>query len=249
MDNSSLFLRTEMLLGKETLSLIQNVHVAIFGIGGVGGYAAEALVRLGIREFTLVDDDDVSESNVNRQIIATSQTIGMAKVDVMKKRMMEINPLVRVNAVKCFFTRETQERIDFSQIDMIVDAIDTVSSKILLAETAQKMNISIVSCMGAGNKLDPTRFEVADIYETSVCPLAKVMRQELKKRGIKSLKVVYSKEPPFKPFSVCTDEKTNKVIPASISFVPAAAGLALASACFETLKEKACSKVIQGEQQ
>ena len=211
------FSRTELLIGKQAIKKLQNSKVAIFGIGGVGSYVVEALARSGIGNFILVDNDDVSISNINRQIIATNKTIGMSKVEVAKNRILEINKNANVEIYKEFFMPETQGILSES-VDYIIDAIDTVTAKIELVVRANRMNIPIISCMGTGNKLDPTKFEVTDIYKTSVCPLAKVMRKELKVRGIKKLKVVYSKEVPIKP------QAEEKVL-ASISFVPSVAGL------------------------
>lgn len=214
------FLRTEMLIGKEAVEKLQKSKVAIFGIGGVGSYTVEALARAGIGKFILVDKDVVDETNLNRQIIATTKTIGRPKVEVAKERILEINPNAEVEIHQEFFMPETQGILDNS-VNYIVDAVDTVTAKIELVLRANQMNIPIVSSMGTGNKLDPTKFEVADIYKTSVCPLAKVMRKELKNRGIKKLKVVYSKEEPIK-------QDGEKRLPASISFVPSVAGLIIA---------------------
>lgn len=219
---SNQFSRTELLIGKQSLEKLKNSKVAIFGIGGVGSYVLEALARAGVGKFVLVDNDEVSISNINRQIIATNKTVGMAKVEVAKNRILEINPQANVDVYKEFFMPETEGIIDNS-VDYIVDAIDTVTAKIELVMRANKMNIPIISCMGTGNKLDPTKFEVTDINKTSVCPLAKVMRKELKVRGIKKLKVLYSKEEPIKLNKV--DEDGKKQVPGSISFVPSVAGL------------------------
>ena len=222
------FSRTELLIGKDALEKLNNSKIAIFGIGGVGSYVVEGLVRAGIGNFILVDNDDVSESNLNRQIIATTNTIGKAKVEVAKERILEINPDAKVEIYKEFFMPETEGILDNS-INYIVDAIDTVTAKIELIVRANKLNIPIISCMGTGNKLDATSFDVTDIYKTSVCPLAKVMRKELKNRGIEKLKVLYSKEEPIKIDFV--DEKIKmgrKQIPGSISFVPSVAGLIIA---------------------
>ena len=193
------FSRTELLLGKEAMDRLANSRVAVFGIGGVGGYVCEALVRTGVGAFDLIDDDKVCLTNLNRQIIATRKTVGQYKVDVMKERMLEINPKVDVRVHKCFFLPENAEEFPFEEYDYIVDAVDTVTAKISLVMKAQGMNIPIISSMGAGNKLDASKFQVADIYKTKVCPLAKVMRRELKKRGVKKLKVVYSEEQPTRP--------------------------------------------------
>lgn len=216
------FSRTEMLIGKENLNKIKNSKVAIFGIGGVGSYVVEGLARAGVGNFILVDNDKVAESNLNRQIIATTKTIGKLKVEVAKERILEINPEAKVEVFTEFFMPESPELFD-NTVDYIVDAIDTVTAKIELIMRANNLNIPIISCMGTGNKLDPTKFEVTDIYKTSVCPLAKVMRKELKARGIRKLKVLYSKEEPIKPLA--NNEENTKQIPASISFVPSVAGL------------------------
>ena len=237
------FSRTELLLGEEAIKKLNKARVAIFGIGGVGGYTVEALVRSGIGHFDLIDDDKVCLTNLNRQIIATRKTIGKHKVEVMRERILEINPMAEVVMHQCFFTPDTAGEFDFSQYDYVVDAIDTVSGKIELVLRSQDKNVPIISCMGAGNKLDSTRFEVADIYKTSVCPLAKVMRKELAARGVKKLKVVYSKEPAIKPAEdtknscknncICppgTEKKctAKRQIPGSVSFVPSVAGLIMA---------------------
>ncbi len=221
------FLRTEMLLGHESMNKLKTSRVAVFGIGGVGGHVVEALVRSGLGEIDLIDNDDVSESNINRQIIATTKTVGLPKVEVAKQRLLDINPDVKVNAFKMFYTPDTASQFDFSNYDYIVDAIDTVVGKISLIERAKSVDVPIICAMGAGNKLDPTMFEVADISETSVCPLARVMRNELKKRNLTGVKVVYSKEIPQKPTLI--DENTGKSIPASIAFVPSIVGLIIAS--------------------
>ena len=218
------FSRTELLIGKENLEKLKNSKVAIFGIGGVGSFVVEALTRAGIGNFILVDKDNVDLSNLNRQIIATRKTVGKPKVEVAKERILEINPNAEVEIYKEFFMPETEGILD-STISYVVDAIDTVTAKIELVKRAQELNIPIISSMGTGNKLDPTKFEVSDIYKTSVCPLAKVMRKELKARKIKKLKVVYSKEFPIK---VARNEEVIKQIPGSISFVPSVAGLIIA---------------------
>ena len=221
---SEQFSRTELLIGKDGIEKLKNSKVAIFGIGGVGSYVVEALARAGVGNFVLVDNDEVALSNLNRQIIATTKTIGMPKVEVAKERILEINPEAVIETYQEFFMPETEGIIDES-VTYIVDAIDTVTAKIELVLRANKLNIPIISSMGTGNKLDATRFEVTDIYKTSVCPLAKVMRKELKQRGIKKLKVVYSKEEPIK---LEKDETIKKQVPASISFVPSVAGLIIA---------------------
>lgn len=222
------FSRTEMLIGKENINKIKKSRIAIFGIGGVGSYVAEALARAGVQNLILVDNDIVNVTNINRQLIATNSTIGKYKVDLMEKRILDINPKAKVDTYKIFYMPESKEKIIDKSLDYIIDAIDTVTAKILLVEQANELQIPIISCMGTGNKLDPTKFEITDIYKTSVCPLAKSMRQELKKRKIKKLKVLYSKEEPIKP-NLKSEEDTNKKnIPASISFVPSVAGLIIA---------------------
>lgn len=228
----NMFSRTELLIGKENIEKLQNSKVAIFGIGGVGSYVVEGLVRAGIGNFILVDSDNVSISNLNRQIIATTKTIGKPKVEVARERILEINPNANVTIYKEFYMPNNKMELT-SDISYIVDAVDTVTAKITLIEEADKLKIPIISSMGTGNKLDPTKFEVTDIYKTSVCPLAKVMRKELRNRGIKSLKVVYSKEKPIKTIKVEADEdiefKRKGYVPGSISFVPSVAGLIIAS--------------------
>ena len=196
------FSRTELLLGKEAMDKLENARVAVFGIGGVGGYVCEALVRSGVGAFDLIDDDKVCLTNLNRQIIATRKTIGKYKVDVMKERMEEINPDVDVRVHKCFFLPENADDFPFEEYDYVVDAVDTVTAKIELIMRAKEAGTPVISSMGAGNKLDASAFRVADIYKTKVCPLAKVMRRELKKRGVKKLKVVYSEEQPIRPIEV-----------------------------------------------
>ena len=228
------FARTRLLLGAEAMERLSRARVAIFGVGGVGGYAAEALVRSGVGALELIDDDVVSPSNLNRQIIATQKTIGRSKVDVAAERARDINPACRVTVRKTFYLPETADQFDFTQYDYVVDAIDTVAGKLALAQQAQAAGTPIISAMGAGNKLDPTAFEVADIYETSVCPLARIMRKELRRRGVKGLKVVYSKELPLKPLTDGDEppeagpHTAKRETPGSIAFVPAAAGLILA---------------------
>ena len=216
--------RTELLLGADGMEKLKNAHVAVFGVGGVGGYAVEALVRSGVGKIDIFDGDTVAVTNLNRQIIATRDTIGKYKVDVMKERALSINPDIKINAHKCYYMPDNADEYDFSAYSYIVDAIDTVTGKIEIIMRAAGANVPVISCMGAGNKLNAAMFEVADVYETSVCPLARVMRHELKKRGIKKLKVVYSKEEPIKPLP--SDEQTEKrAVPGSAAFVPAAAGL------------------------
>ena len=222
------FLRTAMLIGEKALEKLSSSRVAIFGVGGVGSYVVEALARSGVGEFDLIDNDTVNITNINRQIIATHDTIGRDKVEVAKERILSINPSAKVNAHKVFYLPETAEEFDFSQYDYIVDAVDTVTAKIDIIVNAKENNIPVISSMGTGNKLDPTQFKVADIYETSVCPLARVMRRELKKRGIDSLKVLYSKE---EPKTQDAEERT----PSSIAFVPSVAGLIIAGEVIKDL--------------
>lgn len=237
------FSRTQLLLGKGAMDRLQQAHVAVFGIGGVGGYVCEALVRSGVGAFDLIDDDRVCLTNLNRQIIATRKTVGKFKAEVMAERIHDINPSAQVTVRKTFFLPENADEFPFDQYDYVVDAIDTVSGKLELVMQADKVGVPIISSMGAGNKLDPTAFRVADIYETKVCPLARIMRRELRKRGISHLKVVYSEEPPIRPLEdmsiscrshcicppgtkhKCTDRRD---IPGSNAFVPSVAGLILA---------------------
>ena len=227
------FSRTAFLLGEEGVEKLKKARVAIFGIGGVGGYVAEALARSGVGALDLIDKDAVSVSNINRQIIALHSTVGRKKTEVMAERVKDINPEIQVKTYDVFYLPETANEFDFSSYDYVVDAIDTVSSKIALVEQAKGANIPVISSMGAGNKLDPTAFEVSDIAKTSVCPLARVMRRELKKRGIEHLKVVYSKEEP--KASACVDEESGKAIPGSIAFVPSVVGLILAGEVIKDL--------------
>ena len=219
------FSRTEALLGEWAMEKLKKARVAVFGIGGVGGHVVEALVRSGVGAVDIVDSDKVCLSNLNRQIIATESSIGKYKVDVMQERILDINPEAVVNVHKCFYLPETKEEFDFSQYSYVVDAVDTVTAKIQLVMEAAEAGVPIISSMGAGNKLDPTAFQVADIYKTSVCPLAKVMRRELKKRGIKKLKVVYSREQPV----------VKNAVPASVAFVPSVAGLIIAGEVIKDL--------------
>lgn len=218
------FVRTQLLLGAESMERLHNSRVAVFGVGGVGGYVVEALARSGIGTLDLIDNDTVCLSNINRQIIATHETLGKYKVDVAKERILSINPKAVVHTYPTFFLPETAEQFPFSDYDYVVDAIDTVTGKIELVMQAKKAGVPVISSMGAGNKLDPTAFEVTDIYKTSVCPLAKVMRRELKKRGISSLKVVYSKEKPLVPEGA-KEEEGRKKTPGSTAFVPSVVGL------------------------
>ena len=227
------FSRTELIFGKAAILKLSSSRVAVFGIGGVGSYAVEALVRAGVGSIDIFDNDKVCITNINRQLFATHSTIGKYKVDVAEERLHEINPDVKVIKHNIFFIKENAYAIDFSKFDYIVDAIDTVTGKIALVEKANENNIPIISSMGAGNKVDPTKFEVTDIYKTEVCPLAKVMRTELKKRGIKKLKVVYSKETPIKPKII--DDKSKKQIPGSNSFVPPVVGLIIAGEVIKDL--------------
>ncbi len=244
------FSRTELLLGKDAMERLSRARVAVFGVGGVGGYVVEALVRSGIGAVDLIDNDKVCLTNLNRQIIATRSTIGQYKVDVMRDRISDINPECRVTVHKCFYLPETQAEFDFAQYDYVVDAVDTVTAKLALVVQAKEAGVPIISSMGAGNKLNPADFEVADIYQTSVDPLARVMRRELKKRGIRELKVVYSKEKPLVPMncgeraenadtaaeSAAEDENlqefkaaARRATPGSTAFVPSVAGLLIAS--------------------
>jgi len=234
------FSRTELLIGKDGINKLQNSNVAVFGIGGVGGYVVEALVRSGLGKITIVDNDTVDISNINRQIIATTKNIGQYKVDVMRERILDINPDVEVKTLKTFFLPENSNNFDFSQYDYIVDAIDTVKAKIELVVKSNEYNIPIMSAMGAGNKLDASKFEVSDIYKTSVCPLAKVMRTELKKRRIKHLKVVYSKETPIKPAceNIEKNEDNKKRTPGSFAPTPAVMGLIIAGEVVKDLINK-----------
>lgn len=225
---SEQFERTKMLLGEDGMARLKTARVAVFGVGGVGGYAVEALVRSGVGAVDIFDNDTVSVTNLNRQIIATHDTIGRPKVDVMRERALSINPDVVVNAHNCFYMPDNADEYDFSVYDYIIDAIDTVTGKIEIIIRANEANVPIISCMGTGNKLDPTRFEVTDIYKTSVCPLARTMRYELRKRGIKKLKVVYSTEEPV---------KTGNRVPASVAFVPSVAGMIAAGEVIKDLLE------------
>lgn len=237
------FSRTELLLGKEAMERLGQARVAVFGVGGVGGYVCEALVRSGVKYFDLIDDDKVCLTNLNRQIIATRKTVGKYKTDVMKDRILEINPDAEVRVHKCFFLPENADEFPFEEYDYVVDAVDTVTAKIALVMKAQEQHVPVISSMGAGNKLDASQFKVADIYKTKVCPLAKVMRRELKKRGVKKLKVVYSEEPPIRPVEdmeiscrahcICPPGAEHKcterrAIPGSVAFVPSVAGLIIA---------------------
>ena len=244
------FSRTELLLGKEAIGILHSSRVAVFGIGGVGGFVCEALIRSGVGKFDLIDDDKVCLTNLNRQIIATRKTIGQYKADVMKERMLEIYPDAEITVRKCFFLPENADEFPFDEYDYIVDAVDTVSAKLELVMRAKKHNVPIISCMGAGNKLDGSQFRVADIYKTRMCPLAKVMRVECRKRGIKKLKVVYSEEQPTRPIEdmsiscrtncICPPGAEHKCterrdIPGSVAFVPSVAGLLIAGEVIKDL--------------
>lgn len=227
--------RTELLFGKESIDRLKDKSVIVFGVGGVGGYVCEALARSGVGRIDIVDNDTVSVSNINRQIIALNSTVGQYKVDVMERRMRDINPEIKVNAYNLFYVPDTENEIDLSQYDYIVDAIDTVSGKISLAVRAEALGVRIISSMGAGNKTDPTAFKVADIYKTSVCPLARAMRTELKKRGVKSLKTVYSEEKAITPDYPEEMKKERKLPPASCAFIPSVVGLIVASEVIKDL--------------
>lgn len=229
------FVRTGLLLGEPGLHKLENSRVIVFGVGGVGGYVAEALARSGVGHIALVDKDEVSESNINRQIIATTKTIGRAKTEVMQERIAEINPDAVVEVYNCFYLPDTAEQFDFTKYDYVVDAVDNVTAKIELVLRAKEAGTPIIASMGAGNKLDATRFEVADIYKTSVCPLAKVMRRELKKRGVDKLKVVYSKEEPIK--NDAPGEDGRRSTPGSVAFVPSVAGLIIAGEVIRDLSQ------------
>ena len=247
------FSRTQLLVGKEAIDKFRNARVAVFGIGGVGGYVCEGLVRSGIGAFDLIDDDKVCLTNLNRQIIATRKTVGKYKADVMKERILEINPDCQVEVHKCFFLPENADEFHFEDYDYVVDAVDTVTAKIEIIMKAQEKGVPVISCMGAGNKLDGSQFKVSDIYKTSMCPLAKVMRRERKKRGVKKLKVVYSEEKPTRPLDdmsiscrthcICPPGAQHKCterrdIPGSTAFVPSIAGLLIAGEIIKDLAEK-----------
>jgi tRNA A37 threonylcarbamoyladenosine dehydratase len=246
------FSRTELLLGAEGVDKLRNSFVAVFGVGGVGSFTVEALVRSGVGNIAIIDDDKVCLTNINRQLIATRKTVGKNKVEVMRDRILEINPKVNVEIHQTFYGKDNADEFDLSKYDYIVDAIDTVSSKLTLIERAKSCNTPIISSMGAGNKLDPTKFQVTDIYKTSICPLARAMRSELRKRGIESLKVVYSQEPALKPIENQEDNCSNKCIcpsgtqrkctvrrqiPGSVAFVPSVAGLIIAGEVIKDIIE------------
>ncbi len=230
------FTRTEKLLGRETIERLKRTTVAIFGIGGVGGYVCEALVRSGVGSFELVDNDRVAISNLNRQIIATESTVGRYKTEVMKERMLSINPEVNVRVRNCFFLPENSGEFDFREYDLVVDAIDTVTAKIELIMKAKEAGVRVISAMGAGNKLDASCFRAADIYETRVCPLARVMRRELRKRGVESLRVVYSEEEPVRPEEIVGGDNDPRT-PGSIAYAPAIAGLMIAGEAINELRK------------
>lgn len=228
------FSRTELLIGTTAVEKLKASRVAVFGVGGVGGYTVEALARSGVGAIDLIDNDTVSVSNINRQIIATHSSVGLDKVDVAEKRCLDINPDIKITKHKCFFMPETANEFDFAQYDYVVDAIDTVTGKLQLIECAKKANVPIICSMGAGNKLDATAFEVADISKTSVCPLAKTIRVECRKRGLKKIKCVYSKEPSLKPLGE-VESNAGRHAPASISFVPSVVGLIIAGEVIKDL--------------
>lgn len=244
------FSRSQLLLGESNMKKLSEARVAIFGIGGVGGYVAEALARTGVGSFVLIDDDKVCLTNINRQIIATRKTVGQYKTDVMRDRILDINPDAEIEVRKCFFLPETAHEFDFTQYSYVVDAVDTVTAKLEIIMQATQNNVPVISCMGAGNKLDPTQFQVTDLYKTTMCPLAKVMRRECKKRGIQKLKVVYSPEKPTRPVEdmsiscrtncICPPGAKHKCterrdIPGSVAFVPSVAGLIAAGEVIKDL--------------
>jgi len=247
------FSRTQLLYGRDAMRYFASCRIAVFGIGGVGGYVVEALARSGIGALDLIDDDKICITNINRQILATQRTVGKYKVDIAEERIKEINPECEVRTYKTFYLPETQDQFDFHDYDYVVDAIDTVTGKLTIIENAKRTGVPVISSMGAGNKLDPAAFEVADIYDTSVCPLAKVMRRECRKRGIESLKVVYSREEPVRPLEdmsiscrqhcVCPPGTARKCterrdIPGSTAFVPSVAGLIIAGEIINDLASK-----------
>ncbi|WP_050637242.1 tRNA threonylcarbamoyladenosine dehydratase [Candidatus Stoquefichus sp. SB1] len=232
-----MFSRFELLIGEEKLKQLQHQRIIVFGVGGVGGYVVEALVRSGIEHLTIVDNDEVSLTNLNRQIIATSKTIGKKKVQVMKERILSINPACHVETLEMFYLPKTADTIDLTQYDYVIDAIDTITAKIELALRCENAHIPLISSMGTGNKMNPAMLEVTDIYKTSVCPLAKVMRRELKARKVKHLKVVYSKEIPIKP-SLSHEQTNKRMVPGSNAFVPSSAGLLIASEVIKDLLSK-----------
>lgn len=232
----SQFIRSEMLLGKDTTKKLKNASVAVFGIGGVGSYVCEALARMGVGRLTFIDNDTVSPSNINRQLIALHSTLGRYKTEVMCERAKDINPNAEITALNMFYTPENGDEIDFTKFDYIVDAIDTVTSKLFIIEKASKLNVPVISSMGTGNKLDATRFKITDISRTQVCPLARVMRRELKQRGISKLKVLWSDEEPLKP--QFEEESNKRSTPGSVSFVPSVAGLLIAGEVIKDIINK-----------
>lgn len=239
---SNRFSRTQIIFGADNMERLKNARVAVFGVGGVGGYTVEALARSGVGTIDIIDDDKVCLTNLNRQIIATTKTVGKYKVDVAKERILEINPDAKVNTYQMFYLPETKDQFHFEDYDYVVDAIDTVTGKIQLVLQAQDAGTPIISSMGAGNKINPAEFEVADIYQTSVCPLAKVMRRELKKRGVKRLKVVYSKEKPITPMDseqlqIEQNGASKRAIPGSTAFVPSTVGLIIAGEVIKDILE------------
>lgn len=231
------FSRTALLLGSEAMEKLRNAKVAVFGLGGVGGYVVEALARSGIGSLELIDHDDISITNINRQIFATQSTLGMAKTDAAKMRVLDINQKIHVSARKEFFSPDTVGNFDFSKYRYVVDAIDTVTGKLALVQAAQAAETPIISCMGTGNKLDPTKFQIADISKTRICPLARIMRKECAKRGIKHLKVLFSTEDPITPESTLTEELPvgRRAMPGSVAFVPSVAGLIIAGEVIKDL--------------
>ena len=235
MDNR--FERNELYFGEEVCKKLSLIKVCVVGVGGVGSYVAEALARCGVGEFILVDNDKVTITNINRQIIATTKTIGQYKVDLMKQRILDINPETKVETYKIFYMPDCEEKVIDNSVNYVVDAIDTVTAKLFLIEQATKLNIPVISSMGTGNKLDPSKFEITDIYKTSICPLAKVMRKELRQRNIKKLDVLYSKEEPIKPAENEEEKANKKHVPGSIAFSPSVAGLMIASKVVKDLIE------------
>lgn len=242
------FERTALLIGEQAMSCLEQAHVIVFGVGGVGGFVVEALARAGVGSIDIVDNDKVSQSNINRQIIALHSTVGRAKVEVMKERIAEINPSCKVTEHQCFYLPETSDQFDFTKYTYVVDAVDTVTAKLQIITAAKEANVPVISCMGTGNKLDPTKFQIADISKTTVCPLAKVMRRECKERGLKNVKVLYSTELPRKPepdllqaalAKENMEEGTaaKRSIPASISFVPSVAGLMIAGEVIRSITQ------------
>jgi len=241
MIDMDIFKRSRLLLGDEAMEKLKNAHVAVFGLGGVGGYVVEALCRSGIGALTLVDHDTISPTNRNRQILATADTEGMEKCQAAAARARSINPQLQIDARNCFYTPETAHQFDFTQYDYVVDAIDTVTGKLMLVTAAQKANVPIISCMGTGNKLDASKFQIADIHKTSVCPLARVMRKECKARGIRKLKVLYSTEDPIPAATELADEELpqgRRSLPGSVAWVPAVAGLMIAGEVILDLSKK-----------